>query len=475
MFLSFLQRAAWALLSGSSIADALNPQVNLGYATYEGTSLSNGVKQFLGIRYAAPPLEENRSRRAVAPLKETGVVMAKEVCIFDCSFPNDIEDTDPDSHGPVCYGVDQILPPSPPLTMSEDCLYIDVYTPRSTETDSCATSDANGLPVMIWIQGGAFVEQFNPNYNGTAIVEASGGNVIVLTFNYRVGPYGFSASDELLQEGNLNLGLHDQRAAMSWVQSHISQFGSDPDRVILFGTSIGGGSVLLQTLAYGEIQAANIGRPPVPGQSNLPLFPYGPVIDDDLFTDRPLSMLKARNFSRHKPLIIGSSGTEGTIFVTQANTTNDIQSFISGHIRSNHLIFVNTHDIPRRDGQHPLLYYRLTQMYGDVRVSCPALDRCSDITLTRLYSRSRRVQAVWGPEYATIYAAVTGLIVTATKDLEIRIRCEQQTRRSSYLFRGDGGGRRLKLQTNATEMEVIPAHELEVCDFCRRMSARTRV
>ncbi|KUL82548.1 hypothetical protein ZTR_09159 [Talaromyces verruculosus] len=111
-------------------------------------------------------------------------------------------------------------------------------------------SYANGLLVMIWIQGGAFVEQFNPNYNGTGIVEASGGNGIVVTFNYRVGPYGFLASDELLQ-GNLNLGLHDQRAAMSWVQDHISQFGEDPDRVILSGTSIGGGSVLLQTLAYG--------------------------------------------------------------------------------------------------------------------------------------------------------------------------------------------------------------------------------
>lgn len=74
--------------------------------------------------------------------------------------------------------------------MSEDCLYIDVYTPQCTETDSRATSEGYGLSVMIWIQGGAFVEQYNPNYNGTGIVEASGGNVIVVTFNYRVGPYG---------------------------------------------------------------------------------------------------------------------------------------------------------------------------------------------------------------------------------------------------------------------------------------------
>jgi carboxylesterase type B len=224
--------------------------------------------------------------------------------------------------------------------MSEDCLYIDIdiYAPQSTETDSRATSEGNGLPVMIWIQGGAFVEQYNPNYNGTGIVKASGGNVIVVTFNYRVGPYEFLASDELLREGSLNLGIHDQRAAISWVQNHISQFGGDPGRVTLFGTSIGGGSVLLQTLAYGgnttkadaadnarwnagiaasvyippfysvpdyqlqysqllnatnctdlaclrsleseEIQAANIGRPPFAGQADIPLFPYGPVIDE---------------------------------------------------------------------------------------------------------------------------------------------------------------------------------------------------
>lgn len=176
--------------------------------------------------------------------------MAKEVCIF-CLFFTQWHWRYRSrqivwQHGPVCYSVDQILLPSPPVTMSEDCLYIDVYTPRSTETDSWATSEANGLPVMIWIQGGAVVEQFNPNYNGTRIVEASGGNVVVVTFNYRVGPNRFLASDELLQ-GNLNLGLHDQRAAISWVQSHVSQFGGDPNRVTLFGTSIGGG-MLLQTL-----------------------------------------------------------------------------------------------------------------------------------------------------------------------------------------------------------------------------------
>lgn len=78
-----------------------------------------------------------------------------------------------------------------------------------------------------------------------------------------------------------------------------------------------------------------------------------------------------------------------------------------------------------------------------------------EVAMGYIVPHTWEVRAVWGP------------------DLEIRIRCEQQNRRSGYLFRGDGGGKRLKPQTDATEMEVIPAHKLEVCDFWRRMSART--
>lgn len=470
--------------------------------------------------------------------------------------------------------------------MSEDCLYIDVYTPRSTETDSCATSESDGLPVMIWIQGGAFVQQYNPNYNGTGIVEASDGNVIVVTFNYRVGPYGFLASDELLQEGNLNLGIHDQRAAISWVQDHIVQFGGDPDRVTLFGTSVGGGSVLLQTLAYGgndteadaadnarwnagiaasvyipsfytvqeyqlqyyqllnatncadltclrslesvEIQAANIGRPPFPGQVNLPLFPYGPVIDDDLFTDQPLSMLKAGNFSRHKPLIIGSSNTEGIIFATQANTTHDIQSFMSTQYPD-----LTTKDISEAIGLYSSvpttfpgvtvhessLYYQLASMYGDVGFSCPAFDFATalsevnvpiylfrdhildpvEVATGYIVPHTWEVQAVWGPEYATNYVAATGAdsygakgINRPTVDVVQKFWTgfatsvgekgsgnpnSMRAKESSVWlpFRRDGDKRRLRLQTNATEMETIPSHELDVCDFWSRMSARTHI
>jgi carboxylesterase type B len=66
-------------VASSSWLVLANPQVNLGYATYEGATLGNGVNQFLGMRYAAPPLGQNRFKRAVDPLSEEGIVLAKEV------------------------------------------------------------------------------------------------------------------------------------------------------------------------------------------------------------------------------------------------------------------------------------------------------------------------------------------------------------------------------------------------------------
>jgi acetylcholinesterase len=280
-------------------------------------------------------------------------------------------------HGALCYGVQGLaFGAAQGVEYDEDCLYIDVYTPSTTTADSDC-----GLPVMVWLQGGAFVQLFNPNYNGTGIVEASGGNVIVVSFNYRVGPYGFLATDELAEEGNLNIGLHDQRFALSWVHKHIKMFSGDPDNVTLFGTSVGAGSVLLQTIAYGgnpreedtarwnagiapavympsvyevsdleyqyqtlltatecsdlnclrsldteTVQAANDATL-FPGDL-VALFPYGPVIDHELFTDHPQAMLRAGNFSRERPLIVGSSNSEGTLFVPQANTTADIDAFL---------------------------------------------------------------------------------------------------------------------------------------------------
>lgn len=77
--------------------------------------------------------------------------------------------------------------------------------------------------MFFWIQGGGFNSNSNANYNGTGLIEASGKDIVVVTFNYRVGPYGFLAGEEVQRGGSLNNGLKDQLKALEWVQKHIAK------------------------------------------------------------------------------------------------------------------------------------------------------------------------------------------------------------------------------------------------------------
>lgn len=425
---------------------------------------------------------------------------------------------------------------------------------------------------MLWIQGGAFVELINPNCNGSGLIEASEGRAIIVSFNYRVGPYGFLASGELQQEGNLNIGLQDQRAAISWVQQYISQFGGDPDRVTIFGTSIGGGSVLMQTLAYGgqsspdnaqwsagigasvyvpsvfqvqdlefqydqllnatncidlaclrslksdAIQAANTARPNL-GQSEVPLFPAWPVIDGEMFTDQPLEMLRVGNFSKDRPLIIGSSATEGTIFAPQANTTEDVNSFLrtqfpnltEGDLEKANAIYssvpqtfegVTTKESP--------LYNRVAKMFGDVAFNCPAFAASQLLTEAGIAVHSFRthilddaevaagfivphtweLQAVWGPEYSTSYVALpnansyemnrsnrAAVKETQSYWLSFAIAADPNVLRevNSPVWNSFSNRTRLVLQKNSTHMENILQEEIERCAFWDSISARTHI
>lgn len=97
---------------------------------------------------------------------------------------------------------------------------MDIYTP----TD--AVTSGRNLPVYFFIQGGGFAELSNPNYNGSYLVEASDHNIVVVTFNYRVGPFGFLAGKEVEEGASLNNGLKDQLKALEWVQKHISKVNS---------------------------------------------------------------------------------------------------------------------------------------------------------------------------------------------------------------------------------------------------------
>jgi carboxylesterase type B len=82
---------------------------------------------------------------------------------------------------------------------------------------------ASKLPVLVYIQGGGYATNANSNDNGTEIIRSSGDNIVLVNFNYRVGVLGFLASDMVRQDGDLNVGLLDQRLLLIWVQEHISK------------------------------------------------------------------------------------------------------------------------------------------------------------------------------------------------------------------------------------------------------------
>ncbi|XP_059958412.1 bile salt-activated lipase [Mesoplodon densirostris] len=129
----------------------------------------------------------------------------------------------------------------------EDCLYLNIWVPQGRKEVS------RNLPVMIWIYGGGFLmgAGHGPNflsnylYDGEEI--ATQGNVIVVSFNYRVGPLGFLSTGDSNLPGNY--GLRDQHMAIAWVKRNIAAFGGDPDNITIFGESAGGASVSLQTLS----------------------------------------------------------------------------------------------------------------------------------------------------------------------------------------------------------------------------------
>uniref|UniRef100_A0A7M4EJB0 Carboxylic ester hydrolase n=1 Tax=Crocodylus porosus TaxID=8502 RepID=A0A7M4EJB0_CROPO len=130
---------------------------------------------------------------------------------------------------------------------SLDCLYLNIWVPQGKKQVS------TNLPVMVWIYGGAFLfgggqgANFLKNYLYDGEEIAVRGNVIVVTFSYRVGPLGFLSTGDASAPGNY--GLRDQHMAITWVKKNIKSFGGDPDNITIFGESAGAVSVSLQTLS----------------------------------------------------------------------------------------------------------------------------------------------------------------------------------------------------------------------------------
>src|SRR5215831_2140967 len=223
--------AAAALLGSGTGAAAsgapasVGPVVRVDGGLVRGTA-DAGVSSFLGLPYAAPPTGNLRWRPPQPAAAWTGT---KNATAFGPSCPQ------PTDHNPF-------LPLGP---ISEDCLYLNVYTP------SLQNHGGDGRPVLVWIHGGGLVQDGARNYDGTKL--AADGTVVV-TINYRLGALGFLAHPALASRPGGpagNYGLMDQQAALRWVQDNISRFGGDPHKVAIAGQSAGGLSVLAQLVSPG--------------------------------------------------------------------------------------------------------------------------------------------------------------------------------------------------------------------------------
>lgn len=99
-------------------------------------------------------------------------------------------------------------------TTNEDCLFLDIFTPSNATPDS-------KLPVWFFIQGGGYAGNTDQNFNGTEVVSKSNSSMVFVQINYRVGTFGFLASEKIRENGNLNVGLLDQHKALQWAQKYI--------------------------------------------------------------------------------------------------------------------------------------------------------------------------------------------------------------------------------------------------------------
>ncbi|GAA2330088.1 carboxylesterase/lipase family protein [Streptomyces violaceusniger] len=193
--------------------DAYSPRVSVDDGTLEGR-LRDGVASFLGVPYAAPPFGPNRMRPPQPVVPWRGVRDAGRM-----------GPTVPKGDYPLAF---RRLFPEVEIE-GEECLNLNVWTPDP---------GASGLPVLVWIHGGSFVNGSNSvaAYDGSAFARSG---VVCVAINYRLAAEGFL----FLDDGAANLGLQDQVAALEWVRDNISAFGGDPGNVTVAGESAGGMSI----------------------------------------------------------------------------------------------------------------------------------------------------------------------------------------------------------------------------------------
>lgn len=298
----------------------------------------DGVHVFRGIPYAAPPVGPLRWQ---PPAREGKWAGTRDATAFSAQSAQ--------TEFQLAKLMGETQPP-----YSEDSLYLNVWTPGCDDVRR---------PVMVWIHGGAFIwgAGDTPWYDGTNF--AVHGDVVVVTINYRLGPFGFLHLADLYDgefAGSGNAGILDQIAALEWVRECIGAFGGDPDHITVFGESAGAASVgtlLGAPGARGLFQAAipqsgaaswistseratdiarrviqNLDLPagdadalravptdtilaalPAFREDGVAALPFQPVVDGVVLPEPPLDAIRAGNAAGVR-VLTGTNATEMTLF-----------------------------------------------------------------------------------------------------------------------------------------------------------------
>src|SRR5271157_5963926 len=247
---------AIAIAAAPWMSAAAGTTAKVEQGVLQGTK-EGGLTVYKGIPFAAPPVGDLRWRAPQAAAEWKGVRPA-------------------DKFAPQCE--QGSFGPGPAPAMSEDCLYLNVWTP--------AKSAAEKVPVLVWIYGGGFAGGATsiPGYSGEILAKKG---VVLVSIAYRVGTLGFLAHPELSAESpehvSGNYGLLDMIAALQWIKKNVAAFGGDPNKVTIFGESAGGiavsqlcASPLAKSLIQGAISESggSFGPPRsagMPGENMRPL------------------------------------------------------------------------------------------------------------------------------------------------------------------------------------------------------------
>lgn len=222
-----------------------NPVLTIEGGKVQGVETpTKGIIAYKGIPFAAPPVGELRWKEPQPVVPWEGVKIADKYGDAASQVT-----WDPNSF----YGKEWRASGSVPF--SENCLYLNVWTPAAGQTDK-------KLPVAMWIHGGGYREgfAFEPEMDGGEDWASRG--VILVSVTYRLGVFGFFSHPLLSAESphgvSGNYGLMDQAAALKWITNNIEQFGGDPNNIMIFGQSAGAGSV--QSLCASPISKSMISK-----------------------------------------------------------------------------------------------------------------------------------------------------------------------------------------------------------------------